>query len=211
MSLGHGSALDNKQGYKKCAVSILLSVDAIGALVGCTGQSDCTCEIRLQVIRGINIFNKARTRVRPFRLKNLFLLISEIKRIWIRFTCVSLFHYKISLLFFCFFSLIFASEFFAPLHFSNFRFEAKEREAKFKSIFSLFWLFFTFFGFFWLFLLNFYFTSFFLLIFCLFYLRFRFRFLVFRIKVNHVKSGFFSLPSETKFLLQFKISLPKRK
>jgi hypothetical protein len=40
-----------------------------------------------------------------------FSLISEIKRIWIRFTCVSLFHYKISLLFFRFFSLIFASYF----------------------------------------------------------------------------------------------------
>jgi hypothetical protein len=43
----------------------------------------------------------------------------------------------------------------------------------------------------------------------LFYLRFRFRFLVFRIEVNHVKSGFFSGPSETKFSLQFQISLPK--
>ncbi len=43
-------------------------------------------------------------RVRLFRLK-IFSLVSEIKLIWIRFTCVSLFHYKISLLFFCFFSL----------------------------------------------------------------------------------------------------------
>jgi hypothetical protein len=34
--------------------------------------------------------------------KKIFSLISEIKRIWIRFTCVSLFHYKISLLFFRF-------------------------------------------------------------------------------------------------------------
>ncbi len=49
-------------------------------------------------------------RVSPFRL-NLFSLISEIKRIWIRFTCVSLFHYKISLLFFRFFLLLFASNF----------------------------------------------------------------------------------------------------
>jgi hypothetical protein len=32
---------------------------------------------------------------------------------------------------------------------------------------------------------------------------------VFRIEVNHVKLGFFSLPSETKFSLQFQISLPK--
>jgi hypothetical protein len=48
--------------------------------------------------------------VRPFRLK-IFLHISEIKQILIRFTCVSLFHYKISLLFFRFFSLIFTSNF----------------------------------------------------------------------------------------------------
>ncbi len=34
---------------------------------------------------------------------------------------------------------------------------------------------------------------------------------MFRIEVNHVKSGFFLLPSETKFSLQFQISLPKRK
>jgi hypothetical protein len=38
---------------------------------------------------------------------------------------------------------------------------------------------------------NFRFTSIFSLKFRLFYLRFRFRFLVFRIEVNHVKSGFF--------------------
>jgi hypothetical protein len=59
--------------------------------------------------------------------------------------------------------------------------------------------------------LNFRFASIFSLNFRLFYFHFRFRFLVFRIEVNHVKSGFFSLPSETKFLLQFQISLPKRK
>jgi hypothetical protein len=39
-----------------------------------------------------------------FALKNVS-LISEIKQIWIRFTCVSLFHYKIALLFFHFFLL----------------------------------------------------------------------------------------------------------
>ncbi len=83
--------------------------------------------------------------MRPFCLK-FFSLISEIKRIWIRFTCVSLFHYKISLLFFRFFSLILAS-----LHLSNFRFEAKQSEAKFKSIFLLFFAFFHFFHFFSLF------------------------------------------------------------
>ncbi len=59
----------------------------------------------------------------------------------IRFTCVSLFHYKISLIFLRF-------KFFASLHLSNFRLEAKQSEAQFKSIFcffSLFLLFFTFF------------------------------------------------------------------
>jgi hypothetical protein len=54
-----------------------------------------------------------------------------------------------------------------------------------------------------IFSLNFRFASIFSLNFRLFYLRFRFRFLVFRIEVNHVKSGFFSL--------LFQISLPKRK
>jgi hypothetical protein len=70
--------------------------------------------------------------------------------------------------------------------------------------------FFALFAFFCFISLNFCFTSIFSLTFRLFYLRFRFRFLVFRIEVNHVKSGFFSLPSETKFSLQFQISLPKR-
>jgi hypothetical protein len=42
-----------------------------------------------------------------------------------------------------------------------------------------------------IFSLNFRFASIFSLNFCLFYLRFRFRYLVFCIEVNHVKSGFF--------------------
>jgi hypothetical protein len=42
-----------------------------------------------------------------------------------------------------------------------------------------------------IFSLNFRFASIFSLDFRLFYIRFRFRFLVFRIEVNHVKSGFF--------------------
>ena len=54
-----------------------------------------------------------------------------------------------------------------------------------KSIYSLFFTFFCFFS------LNFRFTSIFSLNFRLFYLRFRFRFLVFRIEVNPVKLGFF--------------------
>ncbi len=70
-------------------------------------------------------------------------------------------------------------------------------EAKFKSISSLFFAFFHFFRFFshfcifHFFSLNFRFASIFSLNFHLFYLSFRFRFLVFRIDVNHVKSGFF--------------------
>ncbi len=81
---------------------------------------------------------------------------------------------------------------------ANFCFEAKRNEAKFKSIFwffsrffHCFSLFFPFFRFFHCFSLNFCFASIFSLNFRLFYLRFRFRFLVFRIEVNHVKSGFF--------------------
>jgi hypothetical protein len=50
-------------------------------------------------------------RVRPFRLKN-FSLISEIKRNWIRFTCISLFHYK------------FHFSFFASFRFFRFKFFA---------------------------------------------------------------------------------------
>jgi hypothetical protein len=104
--------------------------------------------------------------------------------------------FRIFLLFFRIFSLIFTFfrfTFFASLQFSHFCFEAKRSEAKFKSIFSLFSLFFTFFGFFcfFAFFAFFRFTSIFSLNFRLFYLPFRFRFLVFRIEVNHVKSGFF--------------------
>jgi hypothetical protein len=114
--------------------------------------------------------------------------------------------------FFAFF-VFFRFKFFASLRFSNFCFELKQSEAKFKYIFlffSLFSLFFAFFRFFsLLFCLIFVSLRFFHFIFALFYLRFRIRFLVFRIEVNHVKSGFFSLPSKTKFSLQFQISLPK--
>jgi hypothetical protein len=172
------------------------------------------------------------TRVSPFRLKK-FSLISETKQIWIRFTCVSLFHYKISLLFFAsnfslrFTLVIFASKrnkvkrnsslffrffcflkvffrfyfafftFFAFFRFKFFAlnfslcfdlviFASKQNKAKQNSS-----LFFRFFSLFSLSSLNFRFTSIFSLNVCFFYLRFRFRFLVFHIKVNHVKSGFF--------------------
>jgi hypothetical protein len=140
--------------------------------------------------------------------KKIFSLISEIKRIWIRFTCVSLFHYKISLLFFRLFSLqifrffgffrCFRFKFFASLRFSNFCFKTKRNSSIFFRFFSLFFTFFHFFRifrffslFFHFFSLNFRFTSIFSLNFRLFYLRFRFRFLVFRIEMSHVKSGFF--------------------
>ncbi len=122
--------------------------------------------------------------------------------------------------FFTFFSFFFAFfrffrfKFFTSLQFSYFCFEAKQSEAKFKwfcSLFSLFFGFLLFFAFFYFFSHNFHFASIFSLNFHLFYLRFRFRFLLFRIEVYHVKSGFFSLRSETKFSLQFQISLPKRK
>ncbi len=168
--------------------------------------------------------------------------MSEIKRIWIRFTCVSLFHYKISLIFFHFFSLIFASNFllcFTLVIFALKRNKAKRNSSLFFRFFLLFFTFFHFFSLFFaffaffclnfslrfdlvifaskrnkakrnsslffrffslfllfsLFTLNFRFTLIFLLNFHLFYFRFCFRFLVFRIEVNHVKSGFFPLPS----------------
>jgi hypothetical protein len=66
------------------------------------------------------------------------------------------------------------------------------------SIFSPFFTFFTFFCFFRFFSLNFRFASIFSLNFRLFYLRFRFRFLVFRIEVNHVKSGLFFASKRNK-------------
>jgi hypothetical protein len=192
--------------------------------------------------------------------------MSEIKRNWIRFTSVSLFHSK---LFFRFFSLLFASNFW--LRFALVIFASKQSEIQvyffafflffrffrffaffcfflLYSLFSLFFAFFAFYRFFSLFplffalnfsllfdlvilaskrtegenffaskeakfnifciisLLNFVscekktflsifslnlrFTSILLLNFRLFYLRFRFIFLVFRIEVNYVKSGF---------------------
>jgi hypothetical protein len=127
----------------------------------------------------------------------LFSLISEIKRIWIRFTCVSLFHYKISLHFFRFFShffrffRFFRFKFFASLRLSNFCFKAKRNSCLFFRFFRFFSRFFAFFAFFHFFSLNFRFALIFSPNFCLFYLRFRFKFLVFRIEVNHVKSSFF--------------------
>ncbi len=96
--------------------------------------------------------------------KKIFSLVSEIKRIWIRFTCVSLFHYKI---FTSLFSLLFASNFslrftwvifslffvFFALNFSLLRSETKRSEIQvyflvfFTFFLLLFSLFFTFFRF----------------------------------------------------------------
>jgi hypothetical protein len=73
--------------------------------------------------------------------------------------------------------------------------KAKRNSSIFFCFFSLFFTFFRFFSLFFTFLcffsLTFHFASIFSLNFRLFNLRFRFRFLVFRIEVNHVKSGFF--------------------
>ncbi len=84
---------------------------------------------------------------------------SEIKRIWIRFTCVSLFHYKISLLFLRFFLLIFASNFslrFTWVIFASKRNKAKQNSSLFFCYFSHFFAFFSLFSlFFGFFALNF--------------------------------------------------------
>ncbi len=78
------------------------------------------------------------------------------------------------------------------------------KSKKFKSIFSLFFAvfhffaFIVFFRFFPIFLLNFRFASIFSLNFRLFYLRDHFRFLEFRIEVNHVKSSFFFASKQNK-------------
>ncbi len=59
-------------------------------------------------------------------------------------------------------------------------------------------LFFRFFSLFCFFSLNFRFAAFFLLNFLLFYLRFRLRFLVFRIEVNHVNQVFFHFQAKNE-------------
>ncbi len=129
---------------------------------------------------------------------------------------------------FCFFLL----QIFASLYFSNFCFEAKQSEAKFKSIFSLFSLFSLFFAFFRFFrffslfsLFSLFFAFFRFEFFASLWFRFRFFRLIFAYftfvfasdfwyftsKWIMWNQAFFSLPSETKFSLQFQISLPKRK
>ncbi len=74
-----------------------------------------------------------------------------------------------------------------------------------RCIFFRFFHFFTFFRFFRFFSLNFRFTSIFSLNFRLFFLRFCFRFLVFHIKVNHVKIRlFFRFQAKRNFRFNFK-------
>ncbi len=88
----------------------------------------------------------------------------------------------------CFDLVIFASK----------RNKAKRNSSIFFCFFSLVFTFFGFFHFFHFFSLNFCFALIFSLKFRLFYLCFRFRFLVFRIEVNHVKSGFFFASKQNK-------------
>ncbi len=184
-------------------------------------------------------------RVSPFRLKK-FSLTSEIKQIWIRFTCVSLFHCKISLIFFRSFSLRFTWVIFASK-----RYKAKRNSSLFFSFFSRFFhffrIFFAFFAFFAFFRFKFFASlrfSYFALkqnkekrnssllfrffrffhFFCFIFVSLRFFHLIFAyftfispqiFGVSHRSESceirLFLLPSETKFSLQFQISLPKRK
>ena len=113
------------------------------------------------------------------------------------------------------FSLLFASfrfKCFASLLFGNFCFEVKQSEAKVKPFFRFFFNFFRFFHFFFAFFrLIFVSLRFFRLIFAYFTFVFASDFWCFTSKWIMLNQAFFSLPSETKFSLQFQISLPKRK
>jgi hypothetical protein len=117
------------------------------------------------------------------------LLWSETKRSEIQVYFFSLFFTFFA---FCRFFRFFALNF--SLLFDLVTFASKRNKAKRNS--SLFFRFFRFLNFFSLFFAFFVFFVFFRLIFvslrffCLFYLRFRFRFLLFGNEVNHVKSGF---------------------
>jgi hypothetical protein len=111
---------------------------------------------------------------------------------------------EIQVYFFFFFR--FFSQFFAFFRFFVFlalqfslRFDLVSFASKRSEIqvyFSVFFAFFTFFSLF--FRLIFRFASIFSLNFRLFYLRFRFKFVVFRIEVNHMKSGFFFASKRNK-------------
>ncbi len=129
--------------------------------------------------------------MRPFRIKFFF----AYQRNKAKLDPLHVFHYFTIKFHFSFFAS-FRFKFFASLHFSNFRFEAKQSEAKFKSIFSFFFTFFLF-CFFLLFLLFFRFFCFFrfFLLFLLFSLFFalnfllRFDLVIFASKRNKVKQN----------------------
>ena len=117
---------------------------------------------------------------------------------------------------FHYFTIKFHFSFFASFRLFSlqiFRFASLEQsEAKFKYIFSFFSLFFAFFRiFFTFFRLIFVSLRFFHLIFAYFTFVFASDFWCFASKWIMWNQAFFSLPSETKFSLQFQISLPKRK
>jgi hypothetical protein len=122
---------------------------------------------------------------------------SKIKSI---FSLFSLFFTFFSL-FFAFFQIFFALNF--SLRFDLVIFASKRtKQSEIQFYFFVFFAFFHFFShfshFFHFFSLNFRFAPIFSLNFRLFYLHFRFRFLVFRIEVNHVKSGFFFASKRNK-------------
>ncbi len=134
--------------------------------------------------------------------------------LFFRFFSLFCFFFTFFRIFFTFFRF-FRFTFFALLRFSDFCFEVKQSEAKFKyffSLFSLFSLFFAFFHFFWAFFrLIFVSLRFFRLIFAYVTFILASDFWGFTSKWIMWNQAFFSLPSETKFSLQFQISLPKRK
>jgi hypothetical protein len=113
-------------------------------------------------------------RVSPFRLKNFFAYKRNKANLDPFHMCFTI-SLSLSLLF-----AYFRFKFFASLHLSNFRFEAKQSEAKFKSIFLLFFLFFHFFS------LFFAFFCFFRLFFTLNFLL-RFDLVIFASKRNKAK------------------------
>ncbi len=190
--------------------------------------------------------------VSPFRLKNFFTYKGNKANLDPFHMCFTISLWNFTSLFLLLFAY-FRYKFFSSLHLSNFRFEAKQGEAKFKSIFlvfSLFSLFFAlnfslrfdlvifaskqnkakrnssiFFRFFRFFSLFFAFFAIFSLFLRLIFVSLRFVHIIFAYFTFVFASDFwcfaskwivwnqvfFSLPSETKFSLQFQISLPKRK
>ncbi len=153
------------------------------------------CLFSLQIFRfkffaSLHLSNFSLKRNKAKRISSLFFRFFAFFHFFFHF--FSLF-FRIFSHFFCFFLLFFARNF--SLRFDLVIFASKRSEIQ--------GYLFAFFAFFHFFSASLRFASIFSLNFRLFYLRFRVRFLVFFIEVNHVKTGFFSLPSETKFSLQF--------